>query len=75
MDFLVTDYSLFELTGMLERLIRRTVKDTTSWDWDEDFITRSILSNLRNEFGDIQLQGRDDRKKTAMAGIQASREA
>jgi hypothetical protein len=48
---------------MLERLIRRTVKDTTSWDWDEDFITRSILSNLRNEFDDIQLQGRDDRKK------------
>jgi hypothetical protein len=54
-------YDLFDLTGLLEHTIRTTVKNVGIWDWDEDHITRSILTQLRQELGRVELVGDDVR--------------
>lgn len=54
-------YDRFQLTGLLENTIRKTIKNVGAWDWDEDHITRSLLGQLRAELAHIKLVGNDVR--------------
>ncbi|WP_185696493.1 hypothetical protein [Halomonas sp. YLB-10] len=54
-------HDLLDLTGLLEHTIRTSIKNVGLWDWDEDHITRSLLTRLRSELGRIELLGDDVR--------------
>ena len=43
------DFKLFEFTGRLENVIRDSISGVSGHEWDEDFITRNLLRDIRNE--------------------------
>lgn len=53
------EYRLIEFTGRIEEIIRTSVSNLSGHEWDEDFITRKLLSDLRNELHGINLVGKD----------------
>lgn len=53
--------SLDEFTGRIENTIRNSISGLTGHEWDEDFITRKLLSDLRYEINGICFIS-DDRK-------------
>lgn len=53
--------SLDEFTGWIENTIRNSISGLTGHEWDEDFITRKLLSDLRDEINGICFIS-DDRK-------------
>ncbi|MDR0174525.1 hypothetical protein [Enterobacter sichuanensis] len=50
---------LNEFTGRIEEVIRKSISNHSGHEWDEDFITRSLLSDFRTEFHRFNLIGRD----------------
>ena len=55
------DSELVELTGKLENVIRESIAGVTGHEWDEDFITRNLLRDLRNNLSHSRLFGRDSK--------------
>ncbi|WP_034764867.1 hypothetical protein [Chrysiogenes arsenatis] len=53
------DSKLFEFTGRLENVIRDSISGVSGHEWDEDFITRNLLRDLRNELSGSRFIGRD----------------
>jgi hypothetical protein len=41
----------------VEAIVNRTVKNNHPEDWDEDFITRELLREMRKQFGEVRLTG------------------
>lgn len=54
-------YELVEFTGILEKQISDSIKDVSIYNWDEDFITRKLLSELTGTLSTIELEGKDYR--------------
>ena len=48
---------IIEFCNEIERIINEQVVDNFPIDWDEDFITRSILKEFRNKFKKIVIRG------------------
>ena len=55
-------YDLSELVGILESNISESIKSNIPYDWDEDFITKRLLQDLRNGLKRIKLRGTDYRQ-------------
>lgn len=53
---------IIELTGILEEEIRSSIKPSWPYSWDEDFITLTLLQNLRDNLKNIELIGKDYRQ-------------
>ncbi len=53
------DSKLFEFTGRLENVMRDSIIGVSGDEWDEDFITRNLLRDLRNELSGSRFIGRD----------------
>lgn len=53
------EYRVTEFTGRIEEVIRTSISNHSPHEWDEDFITRSLLSDLRNELKCVNLVGRN----------------
>lgn len=58
------DSELVEFTGKLENVIRDSIGGVSGHEWDEDFITRNLLRDLRNDLSGFRFIGRD--KKSAI---------
>lgn len=56
------EYRLTEFTGRIEEIIRTSVSNHSGHEWDEDFITRKLLIDLRNELRGISLVGKDQKR-------------
>ncbi|WP_368485842.1 hypothetical protein ABZP26_17845 [Pseudoalteromonas sp. SD03] len=54
---------LEELTGQIENTIRNSISGLTGHEWDEDFITLNLLSDLRQDLNGIKLVGKDKKSK------------
>lgn len=48
-----------EFTGRIEEIIRTSISNLSGHEWDEDFITRNLLNDLRNELRGINLIGKN----------------
>lgn len=55
------EFNLTELTGNLERIIRNSISSISSHEWNEDFITLSLLRDLRKGLLGTTLIGRDSK--------------
>lgn len=53
--------NLTELTGKLENIVRNSISKISGHEWDEDFITLSLLRDLRIGLLGTTLIGRDSR--------------
>ncbi len=54
-------YELVEFTGILEKQLSDSIKGISIYNWDEDFITRNLLSELTGTLSTIELKGKDYR--------------
>lgn len=57
------EYEIDKLTTTLEDRINSSIKGVSSHDWDEDYITRKLLSDLKKSISTINLVGKDLRSK------------
>lgn len=48
---------IIEFHHNIEEIIHRQVKGNVPHEWDEDFITRNIVKDLRNRFADVAIEG------------------
>jgi len=51
------------LLNDVEMILRNQVKDNFPTDWDEDFITRSILKEFREKLKSVRIHGLRNRMK------------
>jgi hypothetical protein len=56
-------YELVEFTGILEKQISDSIKEVSIYNWDEDYITRKLLSDLTGTLSTIELEGEDYRNQ------------
>lgn len=54
---------LFELTGKLENVIRRSISGLSAHEWNEDFITFNLFKEIRNELFGLRIVDRDRDEK------------
>lgn len=53
---------LVEFTGFLEKRISDSIREISGHHWDEDFITRKLISELTSSLANIDLEGEDSRQ-------------
>ncbi|MEK7978571.1 hypothetical protein N5I81_013300 [Klebsiella michiganensis] len=51
-------YKTDDFTGRVEEIIRTSISDKSGHEWDEDFITLSLLSDLKKALHGVKLIGR-----------------
>ncbi|MBC8392773.1 MAG: hypothetical protein H8E17_09450 [Deltaproteobacteria bacterium] len=51
----------YELYFRIKHIFRDVIRSSYPVDWDEDFITRTILSRLRRDLGRVEISGAKDK--------------
>ncbi|RXF06257.1 hypothetical protein [Pseudoalteromonas phenolica] len=55
----------------MDKIISLVLRDCTDGDWDEDYITRSLLANIRDCFTEVHLDEDHELGKPSVCQIQA----